>query len=325
MLIHSVLLQNGARFVDIPVEDVSEYMGRSDCFVWVALRDATPEELEKMQEEFDLPPLAIEDAYHGHQRPKLEEYDGEHFFAVMHLLTLNEEEDDYLRGEVNLFVGNNYILSVRNHSPQPFLGVRRRCEQEPELLSLGAGFVFYALMDAVVDRYFPLMDSLESELESVEDSIFSKSAPYRDNIERLYAIKRRITTLKHAVAPLMEVAGKLHGGRTPRPTTACQEYFRDVHDHLVRINAALDTLRETAATAIQVNLSLVTIEVSEVNKRLAAWAGIFAIVTAFAGIWGMNFKYMPELDSPWGYPAALTLLVGASGFLYYRFKKTGWL
>ncbi|MDR1889763.1 MAG: magnesium/cobalt transporter CorA [Zoogloeaceae bacterium] len=325
MLIHATLFQNGTRFDEIPVEDVSEYMARSDCFVWVALRDATPEELEKMQEEFDLPLLAIEDARHGHQRPKLEEYDGEHFFAVMHLLTLNEEEDDYLRGEINVFVGNNYILSVRNRSPQPFPDVRRRCEQEPELLSLGAGFVFYALMDAVVDRYFPLIDSLESELESVEDSIFAESAPYRDNIERLYAIKRRITTLKHAVAPLMEVAGKLHGGRTPRLTTACQEYFRDVHDHLMRINSALDTLRETAATAIQVNLSLVTIDVSEVNKRLAAWAGIFAIVTAFAGIWGMNFKYMPELDWPWGYPAALALLAGASGLLYYRFKKTGWL
>ena len=325
MLIHSVLFQSGSRLSDIPVEDVSKYIGRSDCFVWVALRDATPEDLEKMQEEFDLPPLAIEDARHGHQRPKLEEYDGEHFFAVMHLLTLNEEKDDYLRGEVNIFVGSNYICSVRNHSPQPFLGVRRRCEQEPELLSLGAGFVFYALMDAIVDRYFPLIDDLESELESVEDNIFATSTPYRDNIERLYNIKRRITTLKHAVAPLMEVAGKLHGGRTPRLTTVCQEYFRDVHDHLVRINAALDTLREPAATAIQVNLSLVTIEFGEVNKRLAAWAGIFAIVTAFAGIWGMNFKYMPELDAPWGYPAALALLVGASGFLYYRFKKTGWL
>jgi magnesium transporter len=326
MLIHSIAFQRGPRFEEIPVEAVSDYLKRPDGFTWIALRDATQEELEKMQEEFDLPHLAIEDACHGHQRPKLEEYDGEHFFAVMHLLTLNEDEDDYACGELNVFVGDHYVLSVRNRSPQAFLGVRHRCEQEPELLSLGAGFVFYALMDAVVDHYLPLIDRLESELESVEDCIFAeKSAPYRDNIARLYAIKRRITTLKHAVAPLMEAAGKLHSGRTPRVTTACQEYFRDVHDHLTRINGALDTLREMTATAIQVNLSLVTIDVSEVNKRLAAWAGIFATVTAFAGVWGMNFKYMPELDWPWGYPAALALIVGASGFLYYRFKKTGWL
>ncbi|WP_303785842.1 magnesium and cobalt transport protein CorA [Azovibrio restrictus] len=322
MLINCAVYQHGSKLHDISVEAISDYVARPDCFVWVALRDASPEELALMQEEFHLPSLAVEDAHHGHQRPKLEEY-GETLFAVMHLLEPSPE--GYELGEVNVFVGRNYILTVRNRNQQAFLGVRARCEQEPQLLQLGAGFVFYALMDAVVDRYFPLIDSLETDLEAVEERIFAKGAQPRDNIEQLYGLKRRVMTLKHAVAPLMEVAGKLHGGRVPPICISSQDYFRDVHDHLIRINSALDTLRDTITTAIQVNLSLVTIEEGEVNKRLAAWAGIFATATAFAGIWGMNFRHMPELDWPWGYPLALGLIAGTCGILYRRFRKAGWL
>ncbi len=322
MLINCAVYQHGSKLRDIPVEDISDYVAQADCFVWVALRDATHEELALMQEEFDLPALAVEDAQHGHQRPKLEEY-GDALFAVMHLL--EPCEGGYDLGEVNVFVGSNYILSVRNRSQQAFLGVRARCEKEPRLLQLGAGFVLYALMDAVVDRYFPLIDSLETDLETVEEGIFAQGGQARDNIERLYAIKRRLMTLKHAVAPLMEAAGKLYGGRVPRICQSSQDYFRDVHDHLIRINSAVDTLRDTVTTAIQVNLSLVTIEEGEVAKRLAAWAGIFATATAFAGIWGMNFKHMPELDWTWSYPAALGLIAGTCGLLYYRFKRAGWL
>ncbi|MGB4466440.1 MAG: magnesium/cobalt transporter CorA [Azovibrio sp.] len=322
MLINCSVYQHGTKLLDIPVAAISDHVARPDCFVWVALRDATPEELLQMQEEFDLPPLAVEDALHGHQRPKLEEY-RDTLFAVMHLLEPGEE--DYELGEVNVFVGQNYILTVRNRSRQAFLGVRARCEREPQLLQLGSGFVFYALMDAVVDRYFPLIDSLETELETVEERIFAKGAQPRDNIEQLYSIKHRIMILKHAVSPLMEVAGKLHGGRVPPLCISCQDYFRDVHDHLIRINSALDNLRDTVGMAIQASLSLVTIEDGEVTKRLAAWASIFATATAFAGIWGMNFKHMPELEWPWGYPAALGLIASTCGLLHYRFRKSGWL
>ncbi len=179
-------------------------------------------------------------------------------------------------------------------------------------------------MDAVVDRYFPLIDELEVELEAIEEIIFAHGKA-RSNIERLYELKRKITVLKHAVTPLMEASGKLSGGRVPLVCVNHEAYFRDVYDHLVRINASLDGIRDTVSTAIQVNLSMVTIEESEVNKRLAAWAGIFAVATAFAGIWGMNFKTMPELDWVWGYPAALTVIATACGVLYYRFKRAGWL
>jgi magnesium transporter len=321
MLINCVAYQNGTKLKDIPIADISDYVQRPDCFVWVALRDASHEELTEMREEFGLHPLAVEDAHHGHQRPKIEEY-GDSVFAVLHLVEVLDGE--LVLGEVNVFVGRNYVLSVRNRSQQSLLGVRERCEREPELLRHGAGFVLYALMDAVVDRYFPVIETLEEDLEAIEERIFAKGSA-RQNIEQLYDLKRKVTVLRHAVAPLMEAAGKLQGGRVPAVCSNSQDYFRDVYDHLVRINTTIDSVRDTIVTAIQVNLSMVTIEESEVNKKLAAWAGIFAVVTAFAGIWGMNFRLMPELTWEYGYPTALFLMVLVSTFLHRRFRRLGWL
>lgn len=322
MLINCVAYQNGEKLADIPIADISDYVIRPDCFVWVALRDATDAELQEMQLEFNLHELAVEDAHHGHQRPKIEEY-GDSLFAVMHLPEMDDKGELNI-GEISVFVGNNYILSVRNRSRQDFLGVRSRCEREPDLLRQGAGFVLYALMDAVVDRYFPFVDALESELETVEAQIFVKGSA-RANIERMYALKRNTMVLKHAVTPLMEAVSKLHGGRVPHVCISSQEYFRDVDDHLVRINASIDSIRDTINTAVQVNLSMVTIEENETTKRLAAWAGIFAVATAFAGIWGMNFRNMPELQWEYGYPAALFFITAVCGLLFRRFKRAGWL
>ncbi len=321
MLINCVAYQEGKKLKDISVEEISEYLLIPDCFVWVALQDATLAELEIMREEFELHPLAVEDSWHSHQRPKIDEY-GDSLFAVMQLIKMDGDEMNI--GEVDIFVGSNYVLSVRNRSEDSFLGVRARCEREPHLLSHGASFVFYALMDAVVDRYFPVLDELETELEDIEEKIFIKGSA-RSNIERLYDLKRKVTTLKHAVSPLIEETGKLHRGRVPEVCENSRDYFRDVYDHLTRINGSIDNIRETIGTAIQVNLSLVTIEESEVTKRLAAWAGIFAVATAFAGIWGMNFDVMPELRFKYGYPAALTLISMVCAILYRRFKKAGWL
>ncbi|SFG00312.1 magnesium transporter [Duganella sp. CF458] len=321
MLINCVAYQDGRKLADIPVEDISDYVAREDAFVWVALRDASPAELEVMQEEFGLHELAVEDAGRGQQRPKIEEY-GDSLFVVVKMLELREDELHV--GEVDIFVGPNYVLSNRSNSTKDFLGVRARAEREPHLLQQGSGFVLYALMDAVVDRYFPIIDTLELELEKIEERIFIRGSQ-QDNIERLYELKRKVMTVRHTVAPLLDAIGKLHGGRVPAVCSNTQEYFRDVHDHLLRINSALDTMRETIGTAIQVNLSMVALEEGEVNKRLAAWAAIFAVLTAFAGLWGMNFKHMPELDWRFGYPAALTLMAVVCGALYRRFKKVGWL
>lgn len=321
MLINCVAYQNGVKLADLPVIEISDYLEREDCLVWVALRDTTEAELEQMQEEFGLHDLAIEDARHGHQRPKVEEY-GETLFVVMHIVEI--ERSELTVGEISVFVGRNFILSIRNRNKQHFLGVRNRCEREPQLLRLGSGFVLYALMDAVVDRYFPVLDALESQLESIEEHLFDKGTALT-NIEQLYELKRRVLVLRHAVMPLMDATGKLHGGRVPPPCATTQEYFRDVYDHLVRINATIDAMRDTITTAILVCQSTVSIEQNEVNKRLAAWAGIFAVATAFAGIWGMNFKHMPELSLQYGYPLALLTIGATCGFLYYRFKRSGWL
>ncbi|MDB5745532.1 MAG: corA [Massilia sp.] len=322
MLINCVAYQEGKKLSDIPVEDISEYLKQPDCFVWVALRDPEPAELATMQEEFNLHELAVEDASRGHQRPKLEEY-GDSVFAVVHTVNLNG--DEMCSGEVAIFAGSNYVLSVRRDSSEGFLGVRARTERDPHLLKMGSGFVLYALMDAVVDRYFPIVDKLESDLESIEDRIFGGQGAQRDNIEHLYDLKRNTLVLRHAVIPLMDAVGRLHGGRVPMIACNTQEYFRDVHDHLLRISGRLDTIRDTIATAIQVTLSMVTIEENDINKKLAAYAAIFAVFTAFAGIWGMNFEFMPELKWKYGYPTAVGIMFGAGGYLYYRFKKSGWL
>ena len=322
MLINCVAYREGHKLADIPVAEISDYLAQPGCFVWVALKDADEAELTLMQEEFDLHDLAIEDARHGHQRPKIEEY-GETLFAVLHLIEFSPT-DDLRVGEVHVSPGRNFVLSTRNRTPQGFRGGRERRQREPHLLGLGAGFVLYALMDTVVDRYFPLVDALDSELETIEGQIFERGAG-RANIERLYDLKHRVTTLRHAVAPLMDSAGKLHGGRVPSVCVAATDYFRDISDHLARLQTSIDTIRDTIGTAIQVNLSMVTIEESEVTKRLAAWAGIFAVATFFVGVWGMNFEHMPELKWPWGYPMALGLIGATCTTMWWRFRKAGWL
>ncbi|MDH4448608.1 MAG: magnesium and cobalt transport protein CorA [Acidovorax sp.] len=324
MLINCVVYEDGTKLADIPVSEISEHISLPSCFVWVALQEATSEELDELQQEFGLHPLAVEDARHGHQRPKVEEY-GSSLFVVLHLLESHGTEHAVSRlGELNIFVGKNYLVSVRNHSERGFVEVRERCEREPTLLCNGPGFVLYALMDAVVDRYFPVIDAFEVELETIEQQIFTQGGA-RTSIRRLYELKQRLTVLKHAVAPLLEGAVKLNGGRVPQICVSSQEYFRDVVDHLDRINASIDAIRETIATAIQVNLSMVTIEDGEVVKRLAAWASLFAVCTAFAGIWGMNFEHMPELKWRYGYAGAITLVASTCCYLYYRFRKAGWL
>ncbi len=324
MLINCVVYEDGTKLADIPVSEISEYASLPGCFVWVALHDATPQELAEVQAEFGLHPLAVEDAHNGHQRPKVEEY-ADSLFVVMHLIEAGVGESVTLTvGELDVFVGRNYVVSVRNRSEHGFTEVRERCEREPELLKNGPGFVLYALMDAVVDRYFPVIDAFEDELDTIEQRIFTKGAA-RESIKRLYELKQRLTLLKHAVAPLLEGTSKLHGGRVPQICAGSQEYFRDVVDHLSRINNTIDSIRDTIGTAIHVNLSMVTIEDGEVTKRLAAWAAIFAVCTAFAGIWGMNFEHMPELKWRYGYVGALALIASFCGYLYYRFRRAGWV
>ncbi|MEN3353002.1 MAG: magnesium transporter [Betaproteobacteria bacterium] len=321
MLISCAVYDNGKKLADIPKEEIHLHLGQPGRFVWVALRDPLPEELEEMRVEFGLHELAVEDALHGHQRPKVEEY-GDCLFAVM--TTVQLKDGELLTGEVNVFVGRDYVLSVRKRTEQGFSNVRNRAEREPHLLKAGPGFVLYALMDTVVDRYFPVIDALEQELEQIEQRIF-EDAPARENVEALYALKRKLMVLRHAAGPLHDAAGKLYGGRVPEVAAGTQEYFRDIYDHLYRINQSIDSLRDMLTTAIQVNLSLITVHESETMKRLAAYAALVAVPTMVAGIYGMNFDVMPELRWQFGYPATLAVMALFDGYLFYRFRKAGWL
>jgi magnesium transporter len=322
MLVNCVAYQEGKKLADVARHDIRNYLSRPDCFVWVALSDPSDEELVEMQDEFDLHPLAVEDARHGHQRPKIEEY-GDELFMVLHMIEPAGEELHV--GEVSIFVGPNYVLSVRSRAERGFHDVRTRCEREPELLRHGPGYVLYALMDAVVDRYFPLIDSLETELEQIEERIFSPRTSARANIEALYWVKQKLMTLKHAAGPLLEATGKLYGGRVPQACTGLGEYFRDVYDHLVRANQSIDSLRDMVLTAIQVGLATITIGESEVTKRLAGYAALVAVPTMIAGIYGMNFQHMPELQWELGYPFSIWLMVILDSILFWRFRRAGWL
>jgi magnesium transporter len=322
MLVNCVAYQDGRKLADIEKHQISDYLSRPGCFVWVALRDADEAELREMQEEFDLHELAVEDARHGHQRPKIEEY-GDSLFAVLH--TVEVAGDELKPGEIDVFAGPNYVLSVRHHAERGFQDVRARAEREPELLKHGSGYVLYALMDAVVDRYFPVLEAVELELEKAEERLFLPGASPRDNIEALYYVKQKLTTMKHATSPLQENAGKLYGGRVPNVCAGLGEYFRDVYDHLVRINQSIDAARETVNTAIQVALAMVATGQGEITRRLAAYAALVAVPTMIAGVYGMNFEHMPELTWVWGYPGAIALMAAIDVWLFWRFRKAGWI
>jgi magnesium transporter len=321
MLISAVVYRDGRKVADIEPPEIHRYVAQPDHLVWVALRDPDPATLEQMQAQFDLHPLAVEDARNGHQRPKIEDY-GDSLFAILHVIEPGEEEMRI--GEVAIFAGRNYVLTVRSHAERGFQEVRARCEREPELLRIGAGYVLYALIDAIVDRYFPILDLLEGELETIEERLFAESSP-RTNIEALYRLKNRLMTVRHAVAPLLESVSNLSGARVPPLCAALKEYFRDIYDHLQRLNQTVESIRDSAATATSVNLSMITLQESETMKRLAAYAALIAVPTLIAGIYGMNFAHMPELGWKYGYAAVLSLMAAIDTYLFVRLRRSGWL
>jgi magnesium transporter len=322
MLINCAAYEDGKRIADhIEPADISRFVGRPGTFVWVALKDPDPSEFVPLQQHFGLHELAIEDASGGHQRPKVEEY-GDSIFAVLHLIEI--VDDELLIGELDIFAAPHYIVTVRHRAEKGFAAVRERCEREPDLLRLGPGFVLYTLMDAVVDRYFPIVDRLETELEHFEESMFNDSAA-RANVENLYTLRRKLMILRHAAAPLLEGVDKLYGGRVPQMTAGMQDYYRDVYDHLMRINQSIDSLREMITTALSVNVSLITVSQNEITKRLAAYVALVAVPTLVAGIYGMNFEHMPELKWTYGYPLSLGVMGVIDAYLFYRFRRAGWL
>jgi magnesium transporter len=322
MIVNCVAYEKGRRSSDLQLSEIRGWLESHSGFVWVALRDPDDEELASAKEAFQLPDEVIEEARSESQRPIIAEYDDDLLFAVLKLVEYPGSELKV--GELDVFVGPRFVLTVRTHSERNLLGVRARLEREPELLELGPGIVLYAVLENIIDRFFPVIDKLEQEFEQIEPLIFGP-ATQRQALERLYALKQRVTEMRHAVAPLYDAASKLNGGRVPRVVVGLSDYFRDVYEYMFRAMRALEALRDSIGTAMTVNLSMVTMEQTDISKRLAAWAAIFAAVTALAGIWGMNFEFMPELKEQWGYPAALGLMVGTTAFLAWRFRKSGWL
>ena len=327
MMINCSLYKDGIKQKNLNLEEIPLWIDKSDHIIWAAFNNIDNQTLDYIQNIFKLNDLAVEDTGQTtdiaeiNQSPRIVEYQNA-IFIMAHLL--DYKEDTIHVGEMTLFIGSNYILSFRKNSEQKFINIRSRCEQEPELLKLGVGYVLYAILDEIVDRYFPILHKIEIDMETIERKIFEKKDT-KHLIEKLYKLKIQTTDLRHATLPLSEVLGKLHGGRVPTMCNHLQDYFNDIHNHLIRINKSIESLRDTISTSIEVGLALATIEKSEITKKLAGWAAIFGVCTLGTGIWGMNFKYMPGLDFEYGFTLILFLIFFVAFLIYKKFKKTGWL
>jgi magnesium transporter len=322
-VVNSIAYAGGLRLGEVAIPDISEVLKQPGRFVWIGLHDPDAEALAEVQQEFSLHDLAIEDAARAHQRPKLERY-GDSLFVVLRTAHLDRPTGAIEFGETHLFVGSNYVVSIRHGASLPYAEVRSRCEASPDLLAKGPGFVLYALMDFIVDQYFPLVDSFEERLEELEENIFRQTLT-RETTERIYQLKRSLLEVKRAVTPLVDISNRLVRTDNALIPDDARVYFRDVYDHALRINEMIDTLRELLTTALEANLLLISVSQNEAMKRLAGWAAIIAVPTMIAGVYGMNFKFMPELDWVLGYPVTMAVMLGTCGFLYYRFKRSGWL
>jgi len=301
------------------ISDVLEASSRG--FVWVGLYEPDDAVLEKVQAEFGLHDLAIEDTRKAHQRPKVETY-GNSLFVVVHTAQVVEERIRY--GETHAFLGPRYLVTVRHGASLSYAPVRARLEREHDLVALGPSFCLYAVLDAVVDNYLPITDSFRDTLDSLEKDIFAENYRRRTVI-RLYDLKRELNKMRLAVTPLQDALSQLQRNPAQLLNDEARLYLRDVQDHAARVNDAIDTLREMLGTALSVNLSLVTLAQGETVKRLGAWAALLAAPTLITSWYGMNFKGMPELDDRYGYPLLIVVVSTVCWVLYRLFKRSGWL
>jgi len=301
------------------ISDVLEASSRG--FVWVGLYEPDDAVLEKVQAEFGLHDLAIEDTRKAHQRPKVETY-GNSLFVVVHTAQVVEERIRY--GETHAFLGPRYLVTVRHGASLSYAPVRARLEREHDLVALGPSFCLYAVLDAVVDNYLPITDSFRDTLDSLEKDIFAENYRRRTVI-RLYDLKRELNKMRLAVTPLQDALSQLQRNPAQLLNDEARLYLRDVQDHAARVNDAIDTLREMLGTALSVNLSLVTLAQGETVKRLGAWAALLAAPTLITSWYGMNFKGMPELDDRYGYPLLIVVVGTVCWVLYRLFKRSGWL
>lgn len=321
MIMKGVAYQHGISIGDISIDQISEAIREPDNFIWLGLREPDAELLAKIQEVFGLHELAVEDARSAHQRPKIEEY-GDSLFIVLHTAVLGNDEIDF--GETHFFVGNHFLVTVRHGASLSHSKIRTRCEAQPHQLAKGPGFPLYAIMDYIVDNYLPVLDGLQARFDALESAIFSHH-PSRTTMEGLYELKRELIQMQGVIMPVIDICNTLMHSHEISIPKDIRLYFRDIADHITRIDRAIDGMREMLIAAMQVHLTFETVRQNEVVKRLAGWGAILAIPTMVFSWYGMNFKHMPELDWEYSYPSVVGGVLVGSLLLYWRLKRSGWL
>ena len=312
----------GRRVADLAVDQLHTALTHEGQFVWLGLYEPDPALLRQVQVQLGLHDLAIEDAVKAHQRPKLEVYE-QSVFVV--LRTAQRSQAGRLEfGETHLFLGANYIVTIRHGSLRSHVPVRHRCETTPHLLAKGPGYVLYAVMDFVVDQFMPIVQQIEEEVQDIEEEIFGRAGD-SDATARIYHLKRDLVALRRAVSPLVDVCNRLMRFDLPHVPEDTKVYFRDVYDHVVRVNETIDAQRELLSTALEAHLSVLSVAQNEQMRRITAWAAMIAAPTMIAGVYGMNFRHMPELDWSYGYYASLAVMAVACVGLYAGFRRSGWL
>jgi magnesium transporter len=307
---------------DLALAEAGEASQADGAFVWIGVYEPSEEEFDAVAREFDLHELAVEDAVVAHQRPKLEQY-GETLFMVLKTIRYVEEDETVEGGEILVFVDRDFVVTVRHGQASALGPVRRRCDARQDLLQHGPGAVLYAIVDRIVDDYEPVVHALEVDIAEVERSVF---APDRTNpAERIYALERQVLEFHRAVAPLGHAVDQLAHSEHELIDPELRAYFRDVHDHLLRTAGHVSGFRELLASILQANLTQVTVRQNSDMRKISAWVAIAAVPTLLAGIYGMNFKDMPELASPLGYPTVIGVMLVVCGTLYWRFRRSGWL
>lgn len=320
-VINCAVYRDGKR-QDIHLDDISEILSKDDgSFVWVGLYEPGEELLDKLQEEFGLHDLAIEDAHNAHQRPKLEIF-GNTLFLAVHTAQLIEEHVRF--GETHIFYGNRFFITVRHGASLTFAIVRQKLEREQDILKLGPSVALHGVLDFIVDNYEPIIDDFQDELDDLEHTIFSEDFR-KETVQRLYTLRKELTQMRTAVAPMQDILSQLMRSENLGIPDEAKPYFRDVRDHAGRTIDIIDVLRETATAAVSVNLSLVNYAQGEVVKKLAGWAGLLALPTLVASWYGMNFKHMPELHPKYAYPILIGSVAVACAALYRYLKKVRWL
>ena len=322
MIVDCAVYENGVRRAGIlPLEDACDASRCEGAFVWIGLHEPTEEEFDSVRREFDLHELAVEDAIKAHQRPKLEVYE-ESLFLVLKTARYLEVEEAVEFGEIQVFIGEDFIITVR-HGETALHDVRLRMEQRPDLLGCGPAAALYAIVDRIVDDYAPVAAGLDRDIREIEGEVFSHSRS--NQAERIYRLKREVLELHDAVAPLVHPVDRLARGHLEIVHEEVHAYFRDVHDHLLRVVAEVESFRDLLTSVLAANLTQVSVRQNEDVRRISAWAAIIAIPTMIAGIYGMNFRHMPELDTRFGYPVVLGVIVAACASLYTYFRRIGWL